>query len=149
MEQTSSMEEGKSSHSAGVGSPRTVSDVVEPSNDEDQEEDEDMVLQVNHFFAELSSDHGRKRRRLIESGSNLPRRKSVLPPHLSQVMGNANLRLATGDRAGSIELCMEIIRQGAYSLLLVKPKREGLETDHLRHSVLRCLDFAFIIREHL
>ena len=78
----------------------------------EEEEDEDMVTQVNRFFAELSSDQGRKKRRLIESGSNLPRRKSVLPPHLSQVMGNANLRLATGDRAGAIELCMEIIRQG-------------------------------------
>lgn len=78
----------------------------------EDEEDEDMVTQVNQFFAELSSDKGRKKKRLLEAGSSLPRRKSVLPPHLSQVMGNANLRLATGDRAGSIELCMEIIRQG-------------------------------------
>ncbi len=29
-------------------------------------------------------------------------------------------------------------------------KREGLETDHVRHSLLQCLDFAMrIIREHL
>lgn len=116
MDQTN-FQEGKPPHSSDVGSIKTGSQVTEQSNDEDQEEDEDMLLQVNDFFAELSSDHGRKRRRLIESGSNLPRRRSVLPPHLSQVMGNANLRLATGDRAGSIELCMEIIRQGA-SLLV-------------------------------
>ncbi len=111
------MEDGKPSHSADPAS--TSSLMTESSNDEEQEEDEDMVLQVNHFFAELSSDHGRKRRRLIESGSNLPRRRSVLPPHLSQVMGSANLRLATGDRAGAIELCMEIIRQGAYSVTII------------------------------
>ncbi len=103
------MEEGVPSHSDEPGPSRTHSE-VEPGNEE--EEDEDMVTQVNNFFAELSNDHGRKRRRLIESGANLPRRKSVLPSHLSQVMGNANLRLATGDRAGAIELCMEIIRQG-------------------------------------
>ncbi len=109
MEKDCPMEEGEPSHSDEPGPSRTHSE-VEPGNEE--EEDEDMVTQVNNFFAELSNDHGRKRRRLIESGANLPRRKSMLPSHLSQVMGNANLRLATGDRAGAIELCMEIIRQG-------------------------------------
>ena len=102
----------------------------EVSEEEEEEEDEDMVTQVNQFFTELSSEQGRKKRRLIESGSNLPRRKSVLPSHLSQVMGNANLRLAMGDRAGAIELCMEIIRQGTIvdKYIRVKPVYSGTQS---------------------
>ena len=73
-----------------------------------------MCTQVKEFFAELKLKEGKQKKRLMEQGVRLPRRKSRLPPHLHSVMGNANLRLARGDTGAAIELCMEVIRQGMY-----------------------------------
>ena len=39
-------------------------------------------------------------------------RRSMLPSHLHDVMGLANLSLARGDYKAAIKLCDEVIRQG-------------------------------------
>ena len=67
---------------------------------------------MKEFFSELNIDEGKQKKRLLDFGFRVPRRKSVLPHHLHSVMGSANLRLARGDTSGAIELCKEIIRQG-------------------------------------
>lgn len=87
------------------------------SSDDDEEEeeeegDDDMRTQVKEFFAELKVEEGKQKKRMMKEGVRIPRRKSLLPPHLHSVMGNANLRLARGDTGAAIELCMEIVRQG-------------------------------------
>ena len=82
------------------------------SSSDDSDEDGEVAIQVNRFFAELDIDEGKQKKRLLEEGVRAPKRKGVLPPHLHSVMGNANLRLARGDTAGAIELSMEVIRQG-------------------------------------
>ena len=40
------------------------------------------------------------------------RRRSMLPSHLHDVMGSANLSLARGDYEAAVKLCNEVIRQG-------------------------------------
>ena len=82
------------------------------SSSDDSDEDGEVAIQVNRFFAELDIDEGKQKKRLLEEGVHAPKRKGVLPPRLHSVMGNANLRLARGDTAGAIELSMEVIRQG-------------------------------------
>jgi hypothetical protein len=83
----------------------------EGSGDED-EEDEGVREQMNEFFSELDVDLTRQKRNLMTEGLRVPRRRGVLPAHLHSVMGSANLRLARGDSAGAVELCLEVIRQG-------------------------------------
>ena len=39
-------------------------------------------------------------------------RRSMLPSHLHDVMGSANLSLARGDYEAAVKLCNEVIRQG-------------------------------------
>lgn len=70
------------------------------------------AFQVKEFFSELDIQESKQKKHLFESGFKVPRRKSILPPHLHSVMGSANLLLARGDTVGTIELCKEIIRQG-------------------------------------
>ena len=70
------------------------------------------IFQVKEFFSELDINEGKQKRRLLDQGFRVPRRKSILPHHLHSVMGSANLRLARGDTSGAIELCKEVIRQG-------------------------------------
>lgn len=84
----------------------------EEEEEEEGDEDNDMKTQVKAFFAELSLEEGKQRKRLMQEGVHIPRLKTRLPSHLHSVMGNANLRLARGDTGAAIELCMEIIRQG-------------------------------------
>lgn len=67
---------------------------------------------MKDFFSELDLEENKQKKRMLESGFKVPRRKSILPVHLHSVMGSANLRLARGDKEGAIELCREIIRQG-------------------------------------
>lgn len=87
------------------------------SSGEESDEDEsgDVARQVSQFFSELTDVYGRKRKRLMDEGVRLPKRRSVLPPHLHSVMGNANLRLARGDTSGTVDLCMEVVRQAPHS----------------------------------
>ena len=94
------------------GDTSSGSDDDDDDDEEEEEGDNDMRTQVKEFFAELDLEEGKQKRRLMEEGVRIPRRKSMLPAHLHSVMGNANLRLARGDTGAAIELCMEIIRQG-------------------------------------
>ena len=103
-------------------------------SDGESVEEEDVQAQVDRFFADLDIEHNRQKKSLLSNitGGKVSRayllsvsmtmsdiitpqasrRRSILPPHLHSVMGSANLRLARGDQAGAIELCMEVIRQG-------------------------------------
>ena len=94
-------------------------DGEEEEEEEEEEGDDDVKTQVKEFFAELKVEEGKQKKRMMEEGVRIPRRKSLLPPHLHSVMGNANLRLARGDTGAAIELCMEIVRQGTSTKLSV------------------------------
>ena len=103
-----------------IGDSSSSSDDGEEEEEEgDEEGDDDMRTQVKEFFAELKVEEGKQRKRLMKEGMRIPRRKSLLPPHLHSVMGNANLRLARGDTGAAIELCMEVVRQGMPTKLSV------------------------------
>ena len=67
---------------------------------------------MKEFFSELDIDETKQKKRLLEIGFRVPRRKSILPHHLHSVMGSANLRLAHRDMDGALKLCKEVIRQG-------------------------------------
>ena len=104
----------------------------EDEEDDEEEGDERVREQMTEFFSELDLDLSRQKRNLMTDGLRVrqhcqnapsitstnthtlqaPRRRSLLPAHLHAVMGSANLRLARGDSAGAIELCLEVIRQG-------------------------------------
>ena len=101
--------------SASISSDEENGDSSSSSSDEEEEEGgdgDDMKTQVKAFFAELSLEEGKQKKRLMQEGMHIPRLRTRLPSHLHSVMGNANLRLARGDTGAAIELCMEIIRQG-------------------------------------
>ena len=61
--------------------------------------------------------HGERSRIVTVFVLQVYRRRSMLPSHLHDVMGSANLSLARGDTEAAIKLCNEVIRQGKGRLL--------------------------------
>ena len=71
------------------------------------------------------------------------RRRSMLPSHLHDVMGSANLSLARGDSEAAVKLCNEVIRQGTCNLVL----HWGVRCIHYRKWV--CSEAPHVVKPFL